>query len=290
LILGGGSNILFTKDFDGLVIKSSLSEKKIIEETTEHVLLEAASGEEWHSLVLFCIERNWGGLENLSLIPGLVGAAPIQNIGAYGVEMKDTCEYVEAIELSNGKIHRFPNEDCRFDYRDSIFKNEWKNKFLITAAAFRLSKHPKLNLKYGDVKHTLQEMRINIPTIRDVSNAVIKIRTSKLPDPKVIPNAGSFFKNPSVSNAFVKSLLKKYPLMPNHPQRSTVKIPAGWLVEQCGWKGKRFGDAGVHERQALVLVNYGNATGEEILQLSKKIRQSVLEKFGIELQTEVNIV
>jgi UDP-N-acetylmuramate dehydrogenase len=291
LILGAGSNILFTKNFDGLVIKNSLPGIEVLKEDAFSVWIRAAAGEVWHSFVMFCVERNLAGVENLSLIPGLIGAAPMQNIGAYGAELKETCEEVEAIHLGTGENAVFKNSDCEFGYRESIFKNKFKDEFLISRVTFKLSKIFKPKISYGDIRKTLEDMRAEDRTIKAVSEAVIKIRTSKLPDPKDIGNAGSFFKNPVVSKKKFQELISKHPLMPNYPQRnSEMKIPAGWLIEQCGWKGKRIGNAGVHAKQALVVVNYGGASGEEVFAVAQQVQKSVIEKFGIELQTEVNII
>ena len=291
LILGGGSNILFTKNVDGLVIKNSLPGIIIIKEDPYHSWIKVAAGEPWHPFVLYCVERNLAGIENLSLIPGLVGAAPMQNIGAYGVEIKDTCEEVEAVNMATGEEEIFNNAACEFGYRESIFKHKLKGQFLITAVTFKLNKIFKPNIHYGDIKRTLEEMRVQEITIKAVSDAVITIRSSKLPDPKVIGNAGSFFKNPVVSRKLFNTLISKNPLMPNYPQKNgEVKIPAGWLIEQCGWKGKVVGNTGAHKSQSLVLVNYGHATGHEIYDLALQIRQSVKEKFDIDITTEVNIV
>lgn len=296
LILGGGSNVLFTKNFEGLVIRMNLGGIYIQEEDDEHVLVKAYSGENWHDFVTWTLQRDFGGLENLSLIPGNVGAAPMQNIGAYGVEVKDTIETVEALEIETGEIITFTNEECEFGYRDSIFKRHAKGKFLITAVTFRLTKEPVLNLEYGAIGSTLDSWGIDEPDIHDVSRAVIYIRQSKLPDPVEIGNGGSFFKNPIIEKDSFKSLQKEYPEMPFYEVESgggakgqSYKIPAGWLIEQCGWKGKRVGECGVHEHQALVLVNYGNATGAEIYALAEEIMQSVEDQFGITLQTEVNV-
>lgn len=291
LVLGGGSNILFTKNFDGLVIKNSLRGIEVLKEDAHHVWIKVAAGEVWHEFVMFCVGRNLAGIENLSLIPGLVGAAPMQNIGAYGVEVKETCEEVESINIHSQEKMIFSNADCKFGYRESVFKLEWKNEIVITAVTFKLNKIFKPKISYGDIRKTLEEMRADEITIKAVSDAVIKIRSSKLPDPKDIPNAGSFFKNPVVPKKKFDELVSKYPLMPNYPDKnSKVKIPAGWLIEQCGWKGKRIGNTGSHARQALVLVNYGDAKGEEILSIAREIQKSVVEKFGIEIIPEVNIV
>ena len=289
-ILGGGSNILLTKDLDALVLKNKLLGKQIIEESGGFILIEAGAGENWHDLVLWSLEKGLSGLENLSLIPGLVGAAPIQNIGAYGVELKDFFVKLEAIDLANGEIKVFPKEECQFGYRDSIFKRALKGKFCITKVFLKLSKKPKINISYGAIKDTLMEMSIDKPSPQDVSDAVIKIRSSKLPDPKVLNNSGSFFKNPEIDRQTFKKLQNQFPdivfyQFPN----GYVKIPAGWLIEQCGWKGKQIGNVGCHAKQALVLINYGGASGQELLDHAKKVAQSVKEKFGINLSPEVNV-
>ncbi len=289
-ILGEGSNILLTKDLNKLVIKNNISGKTITEETEDHAIVRFGAGENWHCSVLWSLQKGLCGLENLSLIPGLTGAAPIQNIGAYGVELKDIFEKLEAVNLATGKLTVFHQEDCAFGYRDSVFKNRLKNQFCITAVYLRLSKIPKINIAYGDIKNTLQEMGISDPTPSDVSNAVIRIRTSKLPDPKVLPNSGSFFKNPEIDRKAFEQLQKRFPdivfySLPNEK----VKIPAGWLIEQCGWKGKRIGHVGCHAKQALVLVNYGGASGHELLEHAERVATSVKEKFGIALVPEVNV-
>ncbi len=289
-ILGGGSNILLTGDLPGLVIKNETGGIEIVSEDAEGSIVAAGGGVNWHQLVLWAIDRNLGGIENLSLIPGCAGAAPIQNIGAYGVELKDVFHHLEAVELATGEPHIFNHGECRFGYRDSVFKNEFKGKFCITKIFLRLSKKPVLNTSYGDIARTLAESGIEKPTIRDVSNAVIHIRQSKLPDPAEIGNAGSFFKNPEIEAAQFQRLQAEFPNIVHYDlPDGRVKIPAGWLIEQDGWKGKRFGDAGCHARQALVLVNYGGASGAEILDLAKKIQASVEEKFGICLTPEVNV-
>jgi UDP-N-acetylmuramate dehydrogenase len=290
-VLGSGSNVLFLKDFEGIVIKNNLKGIEKINEDEQHIWLKVASGENWHELVLHCVENNWAGIENLSLIPGTVGAAPIQNIGAYGVEVKETLESLRAFNTTNGLIYTFQNADCELGYRDSIFKNKAKDQYIIVEVVFKLNKNATLKVQYGDVQKTLETAEITNPTIKDISDAVIKIRQSKLPDPKEIGNAGSFFKNPEVNNNLYGFLQKKHPNIPGYTiNETTTKIPAAWLIEQCGWKGKRIGNAGVHHRHALVLVNYGNGSGLEIKQLSEKIQESVLEKFGISLQTEVQFV
>ena len=291
LILGGGSNILFTKNFDGIVVKNSFAGIYIVKEDENFVWVKAAAGEVWHQFVLWCIEKNLAGIENLSLIPGQVGAAPMQNIGAYGVEIKDVFDELEAIEISTGEKIKLNNAECEFGYRESVFKNKFKNRFLISSVTFRLNKKPKFNINYGDIKMTLDEMRVNELSIKAVSDAVIKIRSSKLPDPKVLGNAGSFFKNPVITSDEFEIVKSKYPLMPSYPQKDgTIKVPAGWLIEQCGWKGKVVGHTGSHKTQALVLVNYGGATGNEIYQLALDIQKSVRDKFGITIQPEVNLI
>lgn len=290
-ILGGGSNVLFTKDVDGLVIKSAIAGRRILEESDDEVVVEVGAGEGWHALVLHCVERNWGGIENLSLIPGSVGAAPIQNIGAYGVELESVLEWVEGVELPTGRKRRLTPSECQFGYRDSIFKRSLRENFFISSVTLRLTKrNHRLVTQYASLNQMLTTKKITAPTIGDISSAVIEIRRSKLPDPAVIGNAGSFFKNPTVAATVFDALKKSFPGIPSYPaENQSVKIPAGWLIEQCGWKGKRFGDAGVHEKQALVLVNYGQASGEEILRLSEQIQVDVLKKFGVTLITEVNI-
>ncbi|MBA3647663.1 MAG: UDP-N-acetylmuramate dehydrogenase [Chitinophagales bacterium] len=290
LILGGGSNILFTKDFNGLVIKNAIPGIEVTKEDSYYHWVKAGAGEPWHPFVIFCVNKNFSGIENLSLIPGLVGAAPMQNIGAYGVEIKETCEEVEAIHIDTGVLQVFKNADCEFGYRESIFKNKYRDQFLISAVTFKLNKIFKPKIAYGDISRMLAEMRVDEITIKAVSEAVIKIRSAKLPDPAKIGNAGSFFKNPVVNKKQFEALVAKYPLMPNYIQNKGIKIPAAWLIEQCGWKGKAVGNAGVHMQQALVLVNYGGATGDEIMALAIQIKNSVKEKFGIEISSEVNLV
>jgi UDP-N-acetylmuramate dehydrogenase len=290
LILGGGSNILFTRHFDGLIIKNNLRGIDIISEDEEFVFIKAAGGESWHQLVLYCVKRNLGGIENLSLIPGSVGAAPIQNIGAYGVELKDTFEYLEALNFETGNIETFTIQDCKFGYRNSIFKNKLKGKFFITSVFLKLNKHPVLNTSYGAIQQTLDKMNIKELTVKAVSDAVIHIRKSKLPNPNEIGNAGSFFKNPEIEKSDFENLKQSFPEMPGYPSNEKIKIPAGWLIEQCGWKGKRIGNTGAHKDQALVLVNYGNATGKEIIDLAEEIQKSVKVKFNITIDPEVNII
>ncbi len=291
-ILGGGSNVLFTKYFDGLVIKNDITGTKIVEESEGHVVIEAGAGMNWHEFVLYCIDSGYGGIENLSLIPGNVGASPMQNIGAYGTEIKDVFSYLDAYHLKKGEVHRFTNEECKFGYRDSVFKNELRDQYIICRVALKLSKNPVLNTSYGAIENELKTMKVTDPTIRDVSNAVISIRRSKLPDPAKIGNAGSFFKNPVVSEQVLSVLKKEYADIPHYPAPGNrVKLAAGWLIEKCGWKGKTIDERyGVHHSQALVLVNLKNTKGREILELSEKIMQDVHQKFGISLEREVNIL
>lgn len=291
LVLGGGSNMLFTKSFEGLVVKNNIKGITTISENNHEVVLKVGAGEVWHDFVMFCVKNNWAGIENLSLIPGTVGASPMQNIGAYGVEVKDLIKEVETLNMSTLEVETFSNTICDFGYRSSIFKTTQKGKYFITAVTFRLLKKAKINSSYGAIDDELKSMGIINPTIKDISTAVINIRSSKLPDPKEIGNSGSFFKNPMVSFAKKNELLEKYPSMPYYLQNDgTFKIAAGWLIEVCGWKGKRVDDCGVHAKQALVLVNYGGATGEQIYQLSEEIIKSVQSTFGIELEREVNII
>lgn len=291
LILGGGSNMLFSSDFNGLVIHNCIDGISVQPEVNNSVLVSAGGGVNWHSFVMYCVEHGYGGLENLSLIPGCVGAAPIQNIGAYGVEIKDTFHGLTAVNLIDGSTRHFNAEQCRFGYRDSFFKQEGKGKFIITQVTFRLSKNPVINTTYGAISSQLQSMHITAPTIRDVSNAVIAIRQSKLPDPKVIGNAGSFFKNPEISMKQFMELQSKYPEIVGYKTQSDhMKVAAGWLIEQSGWKGKRVGNTGMHDKQALVLVNYGNAVGSELIEHAKRVQSGVKEKFNIELEMEVNII
>jgi UDP-N-acetylmuramate dehydrogenase len=292
LILGGGSNILFTKDFDGLIIKVDLQGIKQQEETDDTIDLNVKSGELWHNLVLYCVQQNLGGIENLSLIPGTVGAAPIQNIGAYGIEVKEVIQKVEAINLLTGERKSFTNAECMFGYRESIFKHELREKYFISSVTLTVTKkNHLLNTSYGAIQDTLKAMQVTEPTIKNISDAVIHIRKTKLPDPMIIGNAGSFFKNPTITLSQYEQLKKPYSEIPGYLSvNQSVKVPAGWLIEQCGWKGKRVNNIGVHAQQALVLVNYGNGKGNEIFQLAKNILTSVKEKFDITLTTEVNIV
>lgn len=290
LVLGGGSNLLFTKDFDGIVLKNEITGIEIIEEDDDHVYVKAGAGENWQKFVLFCIERDLAGVENLSLIPGNTGASPMQNIGAYGVEIKDVFHSLEAYHIHDKKTIEFSNIDCGFGYRESVFKNKYKGEFIILNVTYRLNKVPIYNTSYGAIEEELNKMNADV-SIRNISQAVINIRTSKLPDPKEIGNAGSFFKNPTVGASKYEELKSSFPSVPGYLQTNgDVKLAAGWLIEQCGWKGYRKGDAGCHSRQALVLVNYGNAGGNEIYALSEEILSSVLNKFGVLLEREVNII
>ncbi|MCE6989085.1 UDP-N-acetylmuramate dehydrogenase [Dyadobacter sp. CY323] len=290
-ILGGGSNVLFTKNVDALVIHPEIQGIHKIKEDELNVWLKVGAGEIWHNFVMYCVEKNYGGAENLALIPGTVGAAPMQNIGAYGAEIKDIIESVEAVEIETGDVRIFSKAECNFGYRESIFKKEAKNQYIITGATLILSKNPVLNVGYGDVQRTLQEMNATEPSVKYVSEAIMKIRRSKLPDPAVIGNAGSFFKNPEIPVKQFELLKDVFPGVPGYPVNDEkTKVPAGWLIEQAGWKGFREGNIGVHEKQALVLVNYGGGTGSEIKLLSERIQDSVEAKFGIRLNAEVNFV
>lgn len=289
-VLGGGSNVLFIDDYEGLVLLNEIKGQEIQHETEDQVRLKIGAGENWHDLVMHCVSNNWGGIENLSLIPGSVGAAPIQNIGAYGVELEEVFVSLEAIEITTGKRKVFTKEACQFGYRESVFKRELKGRFVITSIVLELQKHPKVNTSYRALSDALMEKGIAKPTIKEVSDTVIEIRQSKLPDPSKIGNTGSFFKNPVITGKAFEALQKKYPQIPHYPAGEEVKVPAAWLIDECGWKGKRIGDAGVHTMQALVIVNYGNASGAEIWNLAQDIRKSVKEKFGVELAPEVNVV
>lgn len=291
MLLNGGSNMLLTHDFDGLVLKLNLKGIEIISENEDFVEVKVNSSENWHEFVSWTLENDFGGLENLSLIPGNAGTAPMQNIGAYGVEIKDKMTQLSALEISTRKIRTFSNEECQFGYRESIFKNELKGQFIILDVSFRLSRQNHiLNTSYGAIQSELEKLNIQNPTIQDVSKAVINIRQSKLPDPKDIGNSGSFFKNPVIPKSQFEELQKEFVNISGYVSGEEVKVAAGWLIENAGWKGKRFGDAGVHEKQALVLVNYGKATGQEIFDLSQRIMDDILTKYGIQLEREVNII
>jgi UDP-N-acetylmuramate dehydrogenase len=291
-VLGGGSNMLLTKNINNsLVIHINIKGIKKIDENPRFVFINVSAGENWHDFILWCIDNNYGGLENMSLIPGNVGTAPIQNIGAYGTELKDNFIECEAIEIETGIIKSFSKIECEFDYRNSVFKNKLKGKYIITSVTFKLTKKNHiLNTAYGVIQKELEGKNILSPTIKDISNAVIAIRKSKLPDPKTLGNSGSFFKNPVITQQEFEVFIAKYPEAPNYKiSYNEIKVPAGWLIEQAGFKGKQYGDAGVHEKQALVLVNHGNATGKEIWDLAMKIKTTVKEKFGIEINPEVNV-
>src|ERR1700739_979845 len=292
MILGGGSNVLFTGDCNGIIIRNAIKGIEIIKEEGNDIYIRANGGEKWHDFVLYCVSHNYGGVENLSLIPGTVGAGPIQNIGAYGVELKDTLHEVDALNIKTLQVEKFSNADCKFGYRESIFKGEQKGKYVILAVTLKLNKNPKkINASYGTISKELESMGVTNPTIADVSKAVINIRSSKLPDPEKLGNAGSFFKNPVIANASFEKLKSQFPEIVSFPAHDGhTKLAAGWLIEQCGWKGKRIGDAGVHKDQALVLVNYGDATGKEIYDLSTQVIKSVEEKFGVILEREVNMI
>jgi UDP-N-acetylmuramate dehydrogenase len=287
-ILGGGSNVLFTKNVDCLVLQNGISGIELIEQDDLHAIVRVGAGEQWHDFVMHCINENWCGLENLSLIPGSVGASPMQNIGAYGVEIKDFFHSLTAIEIETGKKRLFTNSECEFGYRESVFKHKLKNKFIITSVTFKLSKTPQFKTSYGAIQEELNPNETL--SIRAISEAVIRIRQSKLPNPADLGNAGSFFKNPVVSINLLRTIQEKFPHIPNYPQNDyESKLPAGWLIEQAGWKGKRVGNVGMHEKQALVLVNYGGANGQELLEHSERVINSVKEKFDVLLEREVNI-
>ena len=290
LFLGGGSNVLFTKNFDGIVILNKLKGIEILKKDSQNMVIRSMSGEIWHDLVFFAVKRNLWGLENLSFIPGTVGAAPMQNIGAYGAELKNVLESVEALEITSGAKRIFKREDCELGYRDSVFRNALKGKYFILSITLVLSKVEKKNINYKILQEHLEKNKIEVKNPKDVSDAVIKIRKSKLPDPVVIGNAGSFFKNVFVGKEKLEKLLRIYPTMPYFKETELTKIPAAWLIEECGWKGKRVGNAGVHERQALVLVNHGEAKGIEIKNLAEQIIASVFKKFGLKLVPEVNLI
>ena len=288
-ILGGGSNILLTKNVDALVIKNEISGIELIEETEDAFLVKSGAGVVWHELVMHCIANGYAGIENLSLIPGNVGAAPMQNIGAYGVELKDVFHSLEAIEIATGNVETFTASDCEFGYRESVFKRKQKDQFVISSVSLKLNKKPSFNTSYGAIEEELQRLGVTSPTIQHVSQAVINIRQSKLPNPKELGNSGSFFKNPVVSTAKYEELQSKHANIPGYPAGEQTKLAAGWLIEQCGWKGKVVGNTGSHAKQALVLVNYGNATGVEIFNLSEDIMKSVYNTFGVQLEREVNV-
>ncbi len=291
LLLGGGSNILFTKDFDGLVLKNEIKGIIKINEDEDFVYIQTGAGENWHQFVLECIENNWAGVENLSLIPGNVGASPIQNIGAYGVEIKDVFYELKAFHRKEKTNYTFGIKDCDFGYRESVFKRKYKDEFIIINVTYKLRKQPVFNTSYGAIEQEIEKMEVKELSIKAISDAIINIRSSKLPNPAEIGNAGSFFKNPEVDTTQFEILKTQFPSIVGYPLvNGHVKLAAGWLIEQCGWKGYRKGDAGCHATQALVLVNYGNASGTEIYNLSEEILQSVKDKFGVMLEREVNII
>jgi UDP-N-acetylmuramate dehydrogenase len=292
LILGGGSNVLLSRDYDGLIILNRIEGKEIVEETKDWVKLKINSGENWHELVMYCVDQGWGGIENLSLIPGTVGAAPMQNIGAYGVELEQVFESLEALTLETLELETFVKETCAFGYRESVFKKALKGKYFIYSVTLKLMKHPSVHVQYGDVSAVLEEKGLTAETagIQDVSSAVIQIRKSKLPNPKELGNSGSFFKNPVIPKAQFETLKQKFPDIKGYEQEAGVKVPAGWLIEHAGWKGKRVGNTGSHAKQALVLVNYGDAKGEEIWQLAQDIIADIETKYGICLDPEVNVI
>lgn len=289
LILGGGSNMLFTDDFDGVVIYPDLKGYEVVRQTSDHVWVKAYAGENWDQFVSYCVSKKWGGVENLSLIPGNVGASPVQNIGAYGVEVKDVIDTVEAIDLQTGEIRFFSNAECHFGYRDSVFKHEAKGKYIVGSVTYKLAKKPVYNINYKDVTEELKKFtEINVGSVRQ---SIINIRQRKLPDPEKLGNAGSFFKNPIVPIAVFKAIKQEFADAPSYPvDVDFVKVPAAWLIQTCGWKGKREGNVGSHETQPLVVVNYGDATGKEIFEFGKRIQDSVYKRFTVELEMEVNIV
>lgn len=292
LFLGSGSNVLLSKDFEGLVIRNTIKGKEILEETEDSVVLKVYSGENWHELVMYCVERGWGGIENLSLIPGTVGAAPMQNIGAYGVELEQVFQSLEALNLDTLTLENFNKVQCAFGYRESVFKRQLKGQYFIFSVTFKLSKKPVCNTGYGDIITILEEKGIepSDANIKDVSDAVIQIRKSKLPDPAELGNSGSFFKNPVINETLFTELQSKYPDIKGYKQEQGIKIPAAWLIEKAEWKGKRIGNTGSHAKQALVLVNYGGAKGEEIWALAQEIIADIKSKFGVQLEAEVNII
>ncbi len=291
IVLGGGSNVLFKEDYQGLVIRLRTKGVQIVEESEDVIRVKAEAGEDWDEFVAYCVDHGWGGLENLSLIPGNVGTSPIQNIGAYGVEIKDVMTELEALDIATGEIIIFKNSDCDFGYRQSVFKSKYKGQYIILSVTFNLSKRSEVNTSYGAIETALKESGIEEPTIKDVRDAICFIRDSKLPDTDKLGNAGSFFKNPVIAKIEFDQLMASYPNAPFYKVNDlNFKIPAGWLIEQCGWKGKREGNVGMHEKQALVLVNYGEATGQELIDHAHRVIESVKQKFGIDIEPEVNIV
>ncbi|MBN3519063.1 UDP-N-acetylmuramate dehydrogenase [Algoriphagus lutimaris] len=289
-ILGGGSNILLTQNINSLVIKIEISGIEVVNEDDDHVWVKVGAGENWHSFVLYAISQGWAGIENLSLIPGTVGASPMQNIGAYGVEIKDVFHSLRALNRANLEQKEFTKEECKFGYRESVFKNELQGQYIITSVTYQLNKKPKFNIEYGTIQETLKESGNEELSIQAISDAVIKIRQSKLPDPKEIGNAGSFFKNPTISEEEWDALKETFTDIPGYDVPEGKKVPAAWLIEKSGWKGKRFGETGVHTKQPLVLVNYGESKGSDIKELAENIQSSVYDKFGIQLKAEVNFI
>ncbi|GGF44887.1 UDP-N-acetylmuramate dehydrogenase [Echinicola rosea] len=292
LILGGGSNVLLTKDIFALVIKINIKGIEVFRENDTHVWVKVGAGEVWHDFVLHAIDQHWAGIENLSLIPGTVGASPMQNIGAYGAEIQEVFDHLEAINRTSLETETIGKEACKFGYRESIFKNVARDQYIITHVTYKLSKEPTFNISYGAIQSTLDEMgrKENAYTLRDISDAVIKIRQEKLPDPQKLGNAGSFFKNPVISESQFEQLKQLYPEIPFYPQEKGIKIPAAWLLENAGWKGKTFGNVGVHKKQPLVLVNYGDGDGAAIKALANKIQRDIKERFDIDLHPEVNFI
>lgn len=290
-ILGGGSNVLFTRDVKGLVVLNRITGIDLIGEDENHWFVRAGAGVVWHEFVEYAIKEGWAGVENLALIPGMVGASPMQNIGAYGVEIESVVDHLIAVHLPTGELHRFDRSDCQFAYRESVFKRKLKGQYMICYVVYRLRKTPDFNTSYGAITKELERQGISDLSIRAVADAVIAIRRSKLPDPKEIGNAGSFFKNPVVSLEQYDAIAEVHPELPHYPAgKGKVKLAAGWLIDQCGWKGFREGDYGVHKHQALVLVNYGGATGKEVFHLSQQILENVEDRFGVKLEREVNIL
>lgn len=291
-VLGGGSNILLSRPLSALVLKNEIKGLRVVRETAASVWVEARSGEWWSSLVYFAVERNWGGLENLYYVPGTVGAAPVQNIGAYGAELKDTFISLRALDLRTGREKIFSAADCAFGYRDSVFKNKYKGRYFIISVLFKLNKKPRLRLDYGDIKAKLAEQGIKQPSMKELAEAIRQIRDSKLPNPAVLANAGSFFKNPEISRTAFKKLQKDFPEIKFFPASKAhlVKIPAGWLIEQAGLKGKRFGQVGMYDKQALILVNYGGASARQVLAHVARVQAAVEKKFGVKIEPEVNII
>lgn len=293
IFLGGGSNVLFTKDFDGIVVLNKLKGINIVEEDNESVLVRSMSGEIWHDLVLFAVDRGYWGIENLAYVPGTAGAAPMQNIGAYGTELKNTLLSLEAIEIKSGKKRIFSKEECKLGYRESVFKNELKDRYFIVAITLKLSKIPNPKIEYRHLKEYFDNNPPaggGVKSSKDISDAVTNIRKSKLPNPAIIANAGSFFKNIFLEGEQMQKFLAKYPDAPYFEENGAIKIPAGWLIEQAGWKGKKVGNVGVHDKHALVLVNHGGAKGEEILDLANQVIKDVQDKFGFKLTAEVNLI